>query len=91
MDIDDYEEDMMLDEDEFIAPSPTGEEPYEEGASRFANTRQQNVKVVDKNFFNGKYFAGVSCHGNTHAISTLLASLNADMSVCVVSRNIRTN
>lgn len=56
MDIDDFEDDMMLDEDEFIAPSPTGEEPFDEGlppGGRFgANTRQANVKIVDKSFFN---------------------------------------
>ncbi|KAF9902994.1 hypothetical protein BX616_001744 [Lobosporangium transversale] len=53
MDIDDYEEDMMLDEDDFVAPSPTADE-YFEDASRLGNTRAQNVKIVDKNFFNGK-------------------------------------
>ncbi|KAF9986900.1 hypothetical protein BGZ65_005774 [Modicella reniformis] len=62
MDIDYYEDEMLLDEDEFIAPSPTGEEHYEEGIAagggRFGgNTRQPNVKVIDRNFFNGKSFA----------------------------------
>lgn len=49
---------MMLDEDEF-APSPTGEEHFDEGlppgSGRFGgNTRQPNIKIVDKTFFNGK-------------------------------------
>ncbi|KAG0314548.1 hypothetical protein BGZ99_008062 [Dissophora globulifera] len=58
MDVDDYDEDMMLDDDDFIAPSPTGEDPFEEGGSapRFGANRQPNVKIVDKTFFNGKYF-----------------------------------
>ncbi|KAG0211742.1 hypothetical protein BGX28_007504 [Mortierella sp. GBA30] len=55
MDIDDYEEDMILDEDDIIAPSPTGEEHFEE-AARFgggsAGGRTPTVKIVDRNFFN---------------------------------------
>lgn|SRR5690348_1619195 len=50
---DDYEDDMMMDEDELIAPSPTAEDIFEEDG-RFAGPRVPNVKVVDKNFFNGK-------------------------------------
>ena len=47
---------MMLDEDDFVAPSPTGEEPFEDGSGtpRFGNNRPPNIRVVDKNFFNGK-------------------------------------
>ncbi|KAF9358510.1 hypothetical protein BGX26_001605 [Mortierella sp. AD094] len=62
MDIDDYDEDMMLDEDEFAAPSPTGEEAFDEGG-RFGNNRSINIKIIDKNFFNGK-FAILSCFPN---------------------------
>ncbi|KAG9062649.1 hypothetical protein KI688_004953 [Linnemannia hyalina] len=53
MDADDFEDDMMMDEDELIAPSPTAEDIFEEDG-RFAGPRVPNVKVVDKNFFNGK-------------------------------------
>ncbi|KAF9926932.1 hypothetical protein BGZ67_007874 [Mortierella alpina] len=60
MEIDDFEEDMILDEDDLIAPSPTGEEQFEE-AARFGggggggggSGRTPNVRIVDKNFFNG--------------------------------------
>ncbi|KAF9091210.1 hypothetical protein BGX29_006957 [Mortierella sp. GBA35] len=52
MDADDYEEDMMMDEDELIAPSSTTEEIFEEDSGRFSGPRVPNVKVVDKNFFN---------------------------------------
>lgn len=45
---------MMMDEDELIAPSPTAEDIFEEDG-RFAGPRVPNVKVVDKNFFNGKF------------------------------------
>ncbi|KAF9288787.1 hypothetical protein BGZ68_010612 [Mortierella alpina] len=57
MEIDDFEEDMILDEDDLIAPSPTGEEHVEE-AARFGSGggggggRAPNVRIVDKNFFN---------------------------------------
>ncbi|KAF9366506.1 hypothetical protein BGX34_001944 [Mortierella sp. NVP85] len=52
--VDDFDDDMIIDEDEFAAPSPTGEEIFDEGVPgpRFPTTRQPNVKVVDKNFFN---------------------------------------
>jgi hypothetical protein len=42
----------MMDEDELIAPSPTAEDIFEEDG-RFAGPRIPNIKVVDKNFFNG--------------------------------------
>ncbi|KAF9192753.1 hypothetical protein BGZ51_004921 [Haplosporangium sp. Z 767] len=51
MDIDDFEDEMILDEEDLIAPSLTGEELMEEG-TRFAGGRTPNVRVVDKNFFN---------------------------------------
>ncbi|KAG0378875.1 hypothetical protein BGX24_002539 [Mortierella sp. AD032] len=51
MDADDFEDDMMMDEDDLIAPSPTGDELFEEDG-RFAGPRVPNVKVVDKTFFN---------------------------------------
>ncbi|KAG0266741.1 hypothetical protein BG011_001200 [Mortierella polycephala] len=51
MDIDDFEDEMILDEEDLITPSLTGEELMEEGA-RFAGGRTPNVRVVDKNFFN---------------------------------------
>jgi hypothetical protein len=52
--VDDYDEDMMLDEDELITPSPTGEEIFDDTLGRFMAQRgAPNVKIVDKNFFNG--------------------------------------
>ncbi|KAF9933643.1 hypothetical protein FBU30_004886 [Linnemannia zychae] len=48
---DDFEDDMMMEEDELIAPSPTADELFEEDG-RFAGPRVPNIKVVDKNFFN---------------------------------------
>ncbi|KAF9437792.1 hypothetical protein BGZ76_011111 [Entomortierella beljakovae] len=55
MDIDDFDEEMMLDEDDFAAHSPTGEEAFDE-SGRFGNNRPVNIKIVDKNFFNGKFY-----------------------------------
>ncbi|KAF9952350.1 hypothetical protein BGZ72_006352 [Mortierella alpina] len=76
MEIDDFEEDMILDEDDLIAPSPTGEENFEEtarfaggggGGGGGAGGRTPNIRIVDKNFFNGKRIRDVH---NAHGCST---------------------
>jgi len=44
----------MLDDDELITPSPTGEEIFDDNMGRFMSGRGvPTVKIIDKNFFNG--------------------------------------
>ncbi|KAF9410569.1 hypothetical protein BGZ94_001599 [Podila epigama] len=49
MDVDDYDAIMMDEQEEFISPSPSGEEFFDDKSGL---QRLPPQKIVDKNFFN---------------------------------------